>query len=44
MRAKPDMKPWVNKRGRHKIKSSVGAVLQLEHLYSEGSAAPKGAQ
>ena len=30
MRVKPDMKPWVN-RG-HKIKSSVGAALQREHL------------
>ena len=30
MRAKPDMKPWVN-RG-HTIKSSVGAALQREHL------------
>ena len=30
MRAKPDMKPWVNID--KKIKSSVGAALQRKHL------------
>ena len=30
MRAKPDMKPWVNMDT--KTKSSIGAALQREHL------------
>ncbi len=45
MRAKPDMKPWVYTN--NKIKSSVGAALQREHLFCVvavhwDSAAPTG--